>query len=200
MENTSGQGKAALLPPEISGWNWGAFLLNWIWGICNGTFLALLVFVPFVGFIMPFVLGAKGSEWAWRNKRWDSVEHFKRVQRNWAIAALATIAAFILLIATVAVIAITAMKNSDAYVGAVSRLQDSQEAVAALGAPVTTGWPSGSISTSGPKGKADLSFSAKGSKAKGTVYLDATREMGQWRFDRIELEVEGQGERIDLSR
>ena len=36
-------------------------------------------------FVMPFVLGAKGSRWAWRNGRWDSVEHFKRVQRLWAI-------------------------------------------------------------------------------------------------------------------
>jgi hypothetical protein len=34
---------------------------------------------------MPFVLGAKGSGWAWRNGRWDSLEHFKRVQRLWAI-------------------------------------------------------------------------------------------------------------------
>jgi hypothetical protein len=35
--------------------------------------------------IMPFVLGAKGSGWAWRNGRWDSLEHFKRVRRLWAI-------------------------------------------------------------------------------------------------------------------
>src|SRR6202008_2407231 len=31
------------------------------------------------------VLGVKGNAWAWRNGRWDSVEHFKRVQRRWAI-------------------------------------------------------------------------------------------------------------------
>ena len=33
---------------------------------------------------MLFVLGAKGSRWA-AYGRWDSVEHFKRVQRLWAI-------------------------------------------------------------------------------------------------------------------
>jgi hypothetical protein len=33
---------------------------------------------------MVFVLGAKGNEWAWQSKRWDSVEHFKRTQRTWA--------------------------------------------------------------------------------------------------------------------
>ena len=73
------------IPPEIDRWNWGAFLLNWIWGVGNNTFIALLTLIPIVGFVMLFVLGAKGSRWAWRNGRWDSVEHFKRVQRLWAI-------------------------------------------------------------------------------------------------------------------
>ena len=35
MENTSGQGKAAVLPAELKGWNWGAFFLHVIWGIGN---------------------------------------------------------------------------------------------------------------------------------------------------------------------
>src|SRR5271166_458435 len=74
------------VPAEIDRWNWGAFLLNWIWGVGNNTYIALLTLVPFFGIlIMPFVLGAKGSGWAWRNGRWDSVAHFKRVQRRWAI-------------------------------------------------------------------------------------------------------------------
>lgn len=83
--NTSGQGKSAVIPPEIRGWNWGAFFLNWIWGLANSTFIALLVFIPFVNIIMIFVLGAKGNEWAWQNKHWESIEQFKRVQKNWAV-------------------------------------------------------------------------------------------------------------------
>src|ERR1700751_2453720 len=74
-----------IVPAEIDRWNWGAFLLNWIWGIGNNTFIALLTLIPFFGLVMPFVLGAKGGAWAWRNGRWDSVAHFKRVQRLWAI-------------------------------------------------------------------------------------------------------------------
>ena len=35
MENTSGQGKASVLPAELKGWNWGAFFLHVIWGIGN---------------------------------------------------------------------------------------------------------------------------------------------------------------------
>ncbi|MCK5641018.1 MAG: hypothetical protein KAJ19_09485, partial [Gammaproteobacteria bacterium] len=61
MENTSGQGELAEIPPEISGWNWGAFLLSWIWGIGNSVWIALLCLIPCVGFVMAFVLGAKGN-------------------------------------------------------------------------------------------------------------------------------------------
>ena len=73
MENTSGGGSTAVVPSEVNRWNWGAFLLTWIWGIGNNTFIAFLMFVPFVNIVMWFILGAKGSAWAWQNKRWDSV-------------------------------------------------------------------------------------------------------------------------------
>ncbi len=35
------------VPAEIDRWNWGAFLLNAIWGIGNNTFIALLTLVSF---------------------------------------------------------------------------------------------------------------------------------------------------------
>ena len=49
----------AEIPPELDRWNWGAFFLNWIWGIGNSTFIALLTLIPGVNFIMIFVLGAR---------------------------------------------------------------------------------------------------------------------------------------------
>ena len=94
IENTSGQGAAAVVPLEIKGWSWGGFLLTWIWGIFNGTFITLLMFIPLVNIVMWFIIGAKGREWAWRNKRWESVEHFKKVQRQWGIAGLVFVVAF----------------------------------------------------------------------------------------------------------
>jgi hypothetical protein len=50
----------------------------------NKTWIGLLVIVPYVGFIMSIILGFKGREWAWKNKQWDSVEHFNRVQKKWS--------------------------------------------------------------------------------------------------------------------
>ncbi|MGD0016722.1 MAG: hypothetical protein ABSC38_04290 [Verrucomicrobiia bacterium] len=82
--NTSGLGKASIIPDGVKGWSWGAFLLNWIWGLFNKTYIALLCLVPYVGFIMVIVLGVKGREWAWRNRKWESVEHFNSVQKKWS--------------------------------------------------------------------------------------------------------------------
>ena len=89
MENTSGQGKSAVIPDEIRKWNWGALFLNLIWGLGNRTYIALLCLIPIVGVVMAFVLGAKGNKWAWQNKRWKSIEHFKRVQKIWSWVGLA---------------------------------------------------------------------------------------------------------------
>jgi len=82
--NTSGQGKLAIIPNEIRGWNWGAFVFGWIWGISFKVWISLLSAIPYIGVIMLVVLGVKGNEWAWQNKKWDSIEHFKRTQRKWA--------------------------------------------------------------------------------------------------------------------
>jgi len=84
IQNTSGMGKDAVVPEEIKGWSWGAFLWGWIWGLSNRTYIALLTLVPLVNWVMVFVVGFKGNEWAWRNKKWVSVEEFKQVQRSWA--------------------------------------------------------------------------------------------------------------------
>jgi len=86
--NTSGQGESAVVPEEIKGWSWGAFVLTWIWGVCNGVLISLLCLIPVFGFAWAFVLGFKGNEWAWQNKRWASIDEFKNTQRGWNIAGI----------------------------------------------------------------------------------------------------------------
>jgi hypothetical protein len=88
VDNNSGGGKSIVIPEGIRGWSWGAFLLNWIWSIFNKTWIGLLAFIPYVGIIVAVYLGIRGRELAWRNKRWDSFEHFSRVQRSWSKWAL----------------------------------------------------------------------------------------------------------------
>ncbi|HEX5506584.1 MAG TPA: hypothetical protein VFW96_28470 [Thermomicrobiales bacterium] len=97
LGNTSGQGPGAAVPAEIQGWNWGAFLLNWIWGIGNGVMIALLALIPFVNLAVAIYLGVKGSELAWQSKQWESLEQFQSVQKKWSTAGLIVLAASLLL-------------------------------------------------------------------------------------------------------
>lgn len=73
------------IPNGIKGWSWGAFLLSWIWAIGNRTWWGLLAIIPYFGFIMAVILGIKGREWAWKNNKWESIEHFNRVQKKWSL-------------------------------------------------------------------------------------------------------------------
>lgn len=99
--NTSGQ--QGDVPVEIrGGWNWGAFWFSWIWGLNHKTpitFLTLpctvLSLIPYVGWLFSLAglgcriwFGIKGNEWAWQNRRFESVEHCRTVQRIWAYWAL----------------------------------------------------------------------------------------------------------------
>ena len=70
------------------GWNWGAFMFNWTWGVGNRCYLPLLSLVPFVGFIWAFVCGACGNKWAWQNGYFKTPEEFNKTQSTWSRAGL----------------------------------------------------------------------------------------------------------------
>ena len=92
FENNSGCGglfySSVPVPDEIKGWNWGAFLLSGFWPLSNRVGIGLLAWFPNFGFLMAIALGAKGNEWAWKSRKWRSIEHFKAHQRGWAIAGI----------------------------------------------------------------------------------------------------------------
>jgi hypothetical protein len=201
MSNPTLRTEPKPIPAELDRWNWGAFLLNWIWGVGNNTFIALLTLVPFFGIlIMPFVLGAKGSKWAWRNGRWDSVAHFKRVQRLWAIWGAVIWVGLFLWFAALFGGVFYSLKNSEAYALGAARLRASAEAADVLGTPIATGFPWGSVSIGGGSGSATLTFSATGPKAAGQVFVDAVRHDGVWSIRSLRLSVEGRDGVIDLLR
>ncbi|AFZ23926.1 serine/threonine protein kinase [Cylindrospermum stagnale PCC 7417] len=89
--NNSGCGinnQTETVPEEILGWNWGAFLLPWFWLWTNQVWIGLFCFIPQIGWVMSIGLGSKGNEWAWKSRRWNSIEQFKAHQRGWAIAGV----------------------------------------------------------------------------------------------------------------
>jgi serine/threonine protein kinase len=95
--NNSGQGnlfdETVPIPMEIKGWNWGAFLLGFFWSIGNQVWIGLLCFIPYIGWVMTILLGVRGNEWAWKSRRWESIEQFKKTQRAWTVAALTILGA-----------------------------------------------------------------------------------------------------------
>src|ERR687885_1931369 len=76
------------VPDEIKGWNWGAFLMPYLWPFTNKVWIGLIALVPQIGWLMAIALGVKGNEWAWKSRRWRSIEQFKAHQRGWTIAGL----------------------------------------------------------------------------------------------------------------
>lgn len=89
--------KGQAFPKNINCFNWGACIITPIWGLFNNTPIAciafVLPFIPYLGWLLSILFsiycGAKGNEWAWENKEWESINHFHSVQRKWAIWAVA---------------------------------------------------------------------------------------------------------------
>jgi len=68
-----------------------------------------------------------------------------------------------------------------------------------LGAPVAPAWYlSGSESESGSSGDSELAIPFKGSLHRGTVYVHAKKTEGVWRYDKLEMKVEGREVPIEL--
>ena len=101
--NISGQSTPSAIPKEVRGFNWGAFGFSWLWGLFNKTYVPLwglvILVAEFVfrqyasifslaGLIFIIFCGIKGNEWGWKNKSWESIERFKKVQRRWGFAFL----------------------------------------------------------------------------------------------------------------
>lgn len=184
-------------PAEIRGWNWGAFLLTWIWGLGNRTPIALLALIPGVNIVMMVVLGAKGTAWAWRNETWKSTDHFRSTQKNWAIAGAIVWVALIVFGSGLFFGLQSMMKGNGAYELTMQHLRASPEIAEVFGQPIEDGFfPSGSVSVSGPSGTADLAIGISGPKAEGTAYAKAIRAYGEWQLTDLTVRVDGTDGRL----
>jgi hypothetical protein len=185
--------QAAEIPPELDRWNWGAFLLNWIWGIGNSTFIALLALIPGVNIVMMFVLGARGSRWAWRNRHWRDAEQFRRTQRNWATAGL--------IIWIVVIGGCTSLvggfplmlKSSDAYKLTMESVRGNDRVKAAMGESLGESyWIGGNVNVAaGGGGFAQFVVPVQGSTGSGTVTSQAVRKNGIWSIQLLVVRVDG---------
>lgn len=97
-EMVMAQGEEAgegLVPLEIADrYNWGAFLLTFVWGIFHQVWIAfiwiVLLVIPIIGPVLATCfaiwLGKVGNRYAWTSLRPQSVTDFEQSQKNWALA------------------------------------------------------------------------------------------------------------------
>jgi len=111
MKDTIDYAKEAVVPAEAKRWNWGAFLLTWIWGLGNSTYISLLALIPVVNVVMAVILGIKGGQWAWRNRKWHGIEQFTRIQGLWTAFGFGLLAGCLLVLTIVIVLLVITFNN-----------------------------------------------------------------------------------------
>ena len=111
----------SLIPPEEwQKFNWGAFLLGWVWGIFNKSYITLiqlpLSLIPVLGGIVNLVcaiwFGFKGNSWALKNKDYENLEEFHKYQKKFVLAGIIMLLIRIFAYITVFVVIISVYKPS----------------------------------------------------------------------------------------
>ena len=175
------------VPEQVKGWNWGAFAFSWIWGIRFRTYRALLVFVPFVNIAMPFILGFKGNEWAWKHNQWSSVEEFKNSQRKWSVAAAIMLACGVILAFIFTINMNSSFKESGSTKLALSTLESSEKFHANIGSPYDIDLIQGTIRGYELSGSADMQYEVEGPKGDGQFEFKAKLSESTWRLTCLEI-------------
>lgn len=176
------------IPEEIRGWNWGAFFLNWIWGLGNRTYIALAMFIPGVNIVIPFLLGFMGNKWAWRNREWEDVDDFLASQRRWAVAGTCL---FLLMIFGTIGGAFWHQKflaKSEPFRLSVEQVADNRDIMKEVGGRLRPGWyVLGDLQPLVAQNATWMKYPINTAKGEAVVETRAVLEKGRW--DLSELKV-----------
>ncbi len=91
------------------------------------------------------------------------------------------------------------IKSTKPFQVAMERARSNERVVEALGQPIEEGFfVQGNVNIQNQGGDANLTIPISGPEGSAKIYVNAPRERGVWSYDYLEVEVEGQTERIDL--
>lgn len=100
---------------QLDKWNWGAFLLGWIWGVFNNVYWTLiaLIPIPLCALIVNIIVGIKGTRQAWENGNWKVADYqrFKKKQHQWAVAGFIVLGICILLTIIYSAVVVSFLSN-----------------------------------------------------------------------------------------
>lgn len=120
-------------------------------------------------------------------------------QRNWKWFLPVCCGSILVFIVVFSLAFFAVFRRTDVFKGALDKATTNPQVRAELGEPIKEGWwVNGHVRTSGPTGNAAIAIPLKGSRKDGTIYAVAHKSAGQWTYDRLEVEVEGRAERINL--
>jgi hypothetical protein len=101
QSNTSGMREKAVLPAQAKGWSWAGFVpggafgfvvgIPWLGilgllGICTGRFGLFYLWPLYI-----LIVGAKGREFAWRRRSFESVTQYREMTGAWDKTGLALV-------------------------------------------------------------------------------------------------------------
>lgn len=123
--------------------------------------------------------------------------------RNWKwfvpVLVVTGIALFAAFFAAIFALVFGVMKSSEPYQTGLSRARADAAVVAALGEPITPGYfVQGSIDGSAASGEASLAIPLKGSRGAATLYVEASKQAGEWHYETLVVALDEGGQRIDL--
>lgn len=123
--------------------------------------------------------------------------------RNWKwfvpFGCLSVALLFLIFVGSILVIVFSAMKSTDVYKEALNRAKADPTVIKALGSPIEDGFlMSGNTNVNGAAGEANLAIPISGPKGRGTIYVSATKSLGQWNYSGLVVEVGQTHERINL--
>lgn len=180
------------IPNEIKKWNWGALFLAPFWCLRHGVWQGLLLLVPPLTFIMPFIFGALGNKWAWRKELNPSIIPFLRRQRIWGLTGALIWGLFF-------AIFIYALNFSSGVVRSLEIANSNSRLTAILGKPIAkSSFFRGTNQYSrGDKTEQYISFLAYGPKESGTIDFHYEKKGGNWVLQGLEV-TDGGGEKQKL--
>src|SRR6266404_8544911 len=124
-------------------------------------------------------------------------------KRNWKwcvpLGCFSIAVLFVVFVGSVMLIVFSAVKSTDVYKDALARAKVHPAVIEALGSPITEGFlVSGNTNVNGASGEANLSIPISGPKGKGTIYVAASKSLGQWNYSGLVVEIAKTHQRIDL--
>jgi hypothetical protein len=119
---------------------------------------------------------------------------------KWVLLGCGTVILLgVLCVVTLLVLIFGSIRSSQVVRMAVAQAERNPEVQRTLGTPLKVGWfISGDFHTTGSTGTANASIPVHGPRGSGTIYLVARKSAGQWTFERLEIELPGHSERVNL--